>query len=85
MDGEYSLSLEAGSYKQDIFEAKGLLGNGYDWTKLAEAFIAAQMPELEKQLAFNPEANMFSVSSRNQKAIKMFAEKFKAACNGGIV
>jgi hypothetical protein len=81
---QYSLYLNAGSYKPELFEEKGLLGNGYDWTKLAETFIAKHMPELAGQLSFDPEADTFSVSSKNKKEIKLFAEAFKTACEDGI-
>ena len=75
---EYSVYLDAGSYMADWFQAQGLLGNGYDWTTLAQTFIRTDMPELEPLLTFSPEAGTFSVSSPNKKALRTFAETFKA-------
>jgi hypothetical protein len=76
----YNVYLDAGSYESELFEEKGLSGNGYDWTGLAEAFIAEHLPQLAGQLTFDSEAGTFSVSSKSKKAIKEFAEAFKAGC-----
>jgi hypothetical protein len=77
----YNVYLNVGSCKSKLFEGKGLLGNGYDWTKLAEDFIAEHLPKLAGQLMFDPEADTFSASSKSKKVIKEFAEAFKAACD----
>lgn len=83
LDDTYSVYLDAGSYKTELFEQKGLLGNGYDWTEMAESFIAQQMPELAGQFVFDPEADTFSVSATSKKTIKRFAEEFKDFCDNG--
>lgn len=81
----YSVYLDVDSYKTELFEKKGLLGNGYDWTEIAETFISKQMPKMAGQLTFDPEADTFSVSSMSKKAIKQFAEMFKEACDNDKV
>jgi hypothetical protein len=77
----YNVYLDTGSYKSELFEKRGLSGNSYDWTQLAETFIAEHLPKLAELLTFDPEAGTFSVSSKSKKAIKEFAEAFKAACD----
>ena len=61
-------------------EQRGLLGNGYDWEKIAQSFIATEMSEISEALSFDSEAGMFSVNSNNKAHLKRFAEAFKAAC-----
>ncbi|GHU03592.1 hypothetical protein FACS1894158_02330 [Betaproteobacteria bacterium] len=80
LDGVWSICLEGGDYKQDVMEQKGLLGNGYDWEKTAQSFIAVNMPEITEALSFDSEAGMFSVKSKNKAHLKRFAEAFKVAC-----
>jgi len=51
--------------KEHIFEEfreAGWCGNGYDWSAIAQVIVAEQMPDLEQDLEFDPEAGMFSVS-----------------------
>lgn len=81
----YSVYFDVDSYKPELFEKKALLGNGYDWTKIAEAFIKKQMPEMVGQFTFDSEADTFSVSSKSKKAIKQFAEAFKDACDNKTI
>ncbi|GHU65724.1 hypothetical protein AGMMS49983_13940 [Clostridia bacterium] len=83
LDGVWSICLDAGDYKQDMMKQKGLLGNGYDWEKIAQSFIEANMPEIFEALSFDSEAGMFSVQSKNKAHLKRFAEVFKAACERG--
>jgi hypothetical protein len=79
----FSVCLNAGEYKNEVFETRedeGFEGNGYDWTSLASVFIAERMPELEGVVKFDPEAGMFSAYSSDAEALKRFILSFKKAC-----
>ena len=70
-----SLMLEAG-YKEEIFITRvddGFEAGGYGWAALAEVFLNEKMPELKKDIRFDPEGSMFCVYSNNIEAITKFA------------
>lgn len=78
-----SLCLEAGVYKQELFETRedeGFLGNGYDWASLATVFLEEKMPELLESIEFDPEAGMFCAYSSDKADLQRFATAFKEAC-----
>jgi hypothetical protein len=46
-----------------VFEerkAEGWIGSGYDWTSVARVLLIEQLPDLESNISFDPEAGMFS-------------------------
>lgn len=81
-----SLILNAGSYRQHIFDeraADGFEGNGYDWGSLADVFLAEAMPELQGKIRPDPEAGMFCMYAKGPEAgdtMAAFARGFSAAC-----
>lgn len=75
-DKGYSISLEAGLFNQECFEKNNLLGNGYDWEKVAVTFIEMQMPEYSDSFTFDCEADTFSMQSSSKKKLKEFALAF---------
>jgi hypothetical protein len=83
LGGAWSITLEAGEYRQDAMERKGWLGNGHDWAAVARSFARERMPRLADKLTFDPEAGMFSVRCRNKPDLKKFGQAFKAACEDG--
>lgn len=79
--GRYTLNLDAGLLNGDCFAKNNMSGNGYDWEKVAYAFIARQshtQQELSsnKKFSFDCEADTFSMSSSSKKLLKEFAISF---------
>lgn len=79
----YSVCLNAGTYKPEIFEWRkdeGFEGNGYDWTSLAKVFVEEKKRNLSDDIKFDPEADMFCAYSSNPGSLKEFISEFKKAC-----
>lgn len=74
-----SIGLNCGTYLQELFEENKMLGNGYDWEKLAEVFLKDHS-DLSSAIQFDSEADMFCAYSRDEQALQQFARKFHAAC-----
>lgn len=74
--GRYTLFLDAGILHADSFAKSNLFGNGYDWEKIATAFIESHMPEIRKKVSFDCEADIFSMRSSSKKLLKEFALAF---------
>ncbi|MBY0009148.1 Imm51 family immunity protein [Paenibacillus typhae] len=82
-NGGMSVILVVGSYRQEVFAARadeGFEGNGYDWASLAAVFLEEQMPQLQEQIHFDPEADMFCAYSSDGAALQAFITGFKRAC-----
>lgn len=82
-NGGKSVILNAGSYKQELFDTRadeGFEGGGYDWGSLAAVFLEERMPELSGIIRFDPEADMFCAYSSDGEAVVAFATGFKQAC-----
>lgn len=75
-NGRYSFLLDAGMMNQECFEKYHLLGNGYDWEKVALAFMEKNMPDSKRTFQFDCEADTFSMQSSKKKALKEFALAF---------
>lgn len=81
--GNISFLLEAGIYKQELFETRAdeeFQGNGYDWCSLADVYLQEKLPELEGIVRFDPEADMFCAYASEKDALLRFAVGFKQAC-----
>ncbi|WP_288447762.1 immunity 51 family protein [uncultured Chryseobacterium sp.] len=79
----FSVGLDAGSYKQEIFDTRadeGFEGNGYDWASLADVFIQEKRPDLIDIIHFDPEAGMFCAYSSDLEKLKEFILNFKNTC-----
>ncbi len=74
--GRYTLSLDAGLLNGECFARNNMLGNGYDWEKVAAAFIEKQEIDAVKKCSFNCEADTFSMTSSSKKVLKEFAVSF---------
>lgn len=72
----YSLSLESGLLNDDCFAKNNMLGNGYDWEKVACAFLETHMPAFQNAFTFDCEADTFSMQSPTKKKLKEFALAF---------
>jgi hypothetical protein len=62
--------------KCHIFEeagGQGWLGNGYDWTSIADVVVKERLPELAHDLHFDSEAGMF-VALGSQEALRKLAQ-----------
>ncbi|MCL2421962.1 MAG: immunity 51 family protein [Defluviitaleaceae bacterium] len=73
-----------GDFKQEIFDQRaeeGALGNGYDWTVLAEVFIKEKMPEAAEVINFDPEADMFCAYASDAGILETFVVGFREMCN----
>lgn len=87
-DNSFSVCLEAGEYKQEIFDTRedeGFEGNGYDWTSLAQVYIEEKRPDLKKIIRFDPEAGMFCAYSSDGDKLKEFILSFKNICEDNVV
>ncbi|MCL9807532.1 immunity 51 family protein [Flavobacterium amniphilum] len=79
----FSVCLNVGYYKQELFEKReeeGFDGNGYDWASLAKVFLEEQKPEFIDVIKFDPEGSMFCAYSSNKEALQDFIIAFKNAC-----
>lgn len=54
-DDEMSLRFNVFQEK----ESEGWLGNGYDWTSIAQVVLDEKIPDLKDKVEFDPEAGMF--------------------------
>lgn len=79
-----SVCLNVGDrYLQELFDTRadeGFIGNGYDWGSLAQVFLDEQCLDLQKKIAFDPEADMFCAYSEDKGALVDFIVRFKKAC-----
>ncbi|OWR31407.1 hypothetical protein CDO73_06665 [Saccharibacillus sp. O23] len=81
--GKASVILNAGMYKNEVFEERadeGFEGGGYDWASLAAVFLQEKMPHLVGRVKFDPEADMFAAYSDDPEALELFVYAFKDAC-----
>jgi len=86
--GQATLCLSAGRYLPELFDSRageGFVGNGYDWTSLAQVFLDERMPNLTGLVLFDPEAGMFTAYSDNREALRRFALAFKDACEDDML
>ena len=74
--GKYTLSLDAGLLNSDCFAENNMLGNGYDWEKVASEFMKKQGIHAEKKFSFDCEADTFSMTSSSKKMLKEFSISF---------
>ena len=74
--GSYTLYLDADILNQEIFEQNNLLGNGYDWEKVAFLFLEKYMADIKTKFTFDCEADIFSMQYSTKKVLKEFALAF---------
>lgn len=74
--GSYTLSLEAGLLNCDCFAGNRMSGNGYDWERVASAFIEKQGIDAGKNFSFDCEADTFCMISSSKKMLKEFSVSF---------
>jgi hypothetical protein len=70
-------------YLQDVFatrEEEGFIGNGYDWSSLAQVFLDEICSDMQEKIHFDPEADMFCAYSKDKEALANFILQFKKAC-----
>lgn len=82
-ENSFSVCLEVGDYKTEIFqtrEEEGFEGNGYDWASLAKVFVEEKEPKFKKVVKFDPEGSMFCAYSSELETLKEFIISFKQAC-----
>lgn len=79
-----SVCLSVGhGYLQEVFDTRaeeGFIGNGYDWSSLAQIFLEEKCPDLEEKIRFDPEADMFCAYSNHVDALADFIIRLKKAC-----
>lgn len=78
-----SVCLNAGVYLQEVFDTRaedGFIGNGYDWSSLAQVFLDEKCSDLQEKPDFDPEADMFCAYSSDKDALAEFILRFKKAC-----
>lgn len=87
-NNSFSVCLNVGSYKQEIFEARadeGFEGNGYDWVSLAHVFLEEKRTDLNNSIRFDPEGSMFCAYSSDGEQLKDFILDFKKACEDEVL
>ena len=70
---EYSLFLDQSDFDRSIFRTRnkdGIFGNGYDYESLVRTFVEHKLPHLSRELFYDSENGMFSVSSYDKKVIE---------------
>lgn len=75
-----SVVLDANGYLQEVFDAQGFEGSGYDWEGLAKVFLDEECSDLSERIDFDSEAGMFCVFSEDTEALQEFICSFKEAC-----
>lgn len=78
-----SVCISAGGYLQEVFDTRaeeGFIGNGYDWSSLAQVFLNEKCADLKEKVNFDPEADMFCAYSKDKEALAEFIVRFKKAC-----
>lgn len=78
-DGRHGLHFTAFDDHYATFEAHGRVGNGYDWTGVAQYLVARRAPKSVKSLHFDAEAGMLSVTSKEKAAILALAAMLREA------
>lgn len=73
---KYTLSLDAGLLNGECFARNNMLGNGYDWAKVASTFIEKQGIDYGKKFNFDCEADTFTIYSSSKKLLKEFSISF---------
>ncbi|MDM1555185.1 immunity 51 family protein [Chryseobacterium indologenes] len=84
----FSVGLDVGGYKQEIFNARadeGFEGSGYDWGSLAQVFLDEKRPDLADGIRFDPEGGMFCAYSSEENKLKDFILDFKKACEDEVL
>ena len=77
--GCYTLYLDAGLLGNDSFAKHNMSGSGYDWEKVAAAFLDAHFSFLKGKVTFDCEADLFSMYSKTKKPLRDFALAFRNA------
>ena len=80
-DSDFFLFLDIGSFRQEWFAEKELLGNGYDWQQLFLYFVEASMPQMIGKFVCDSESGTFSISCTNKKHLKSLAIAFRNFCD----
>ena len=62
-----------------VFDEAGFDGGGYGWHGVVEALVKMRVPKLRRKLAYDPEASMFSVSSKDRDALRQVAGLIREA------
>lgn len=87
-NNSFSVCLDVGSYKQEIFDARadeGFEGSGYDWGSLAQVFLEEKRADLRDYIRFDPEGGMFCAYSNHGDQLKDFILDFKKACENNTM
>ena len=82
-DGASVCLTVGGRYLQEVFDTRaeeGFIGNGYDWSSLAQVFLDEKCSGVQEKIHFDPEADMFCAYSKDKDALADFALRFKKAC-----
>lgn len=78
-----SVCLTVAGYLQEVFDTRaeeGFIGNGYDWSSLAQVFLDEKCSDLQGKINFDSEAEMFCAYSNDKDALADFILRFRKAC-----
>lgn len=74
--------------KLHVFEERadeGWSGNGYDWNSIAQVVLSEQLPDLQDEISFDPEAGMFSAQGSRPVLERLGAAMSSAFQNDEIL
>src|SRR5215831_5144093 len=73
----YGLMLLVGPLQAE-FDARRLSGTGYTWQGVVESLVRMRCPQIEPELQYDPEADMFVVRSSDRGALESVAALIQA-------
>lgn len=74
IDGRASLSFPVPGSHIPVFQGAEREGNGYDWTQVVRVLVREHAPQIARKLRYDPEADTFSVSSKDDAAVRKVAD-----------
>ncbi len=80
-DGDFFLSFDDFNANDAglVFDEAGYDGGGYGWHAVVGALVEMRAPKLRRKLAYDPEASLFMVSSKDRDALRQVAGLIRAA------
>lgn len=81
LDGKFHLAFDDFDANDAglVFDEAGFDGGGYGWHGVVEALVGMRAPKIRRKLRYDPEAGMFSVSSKDRDALRQVAGLIREA------
>lgn len=80
--GNATVDLSVGEYRKEFFqkharEFESECGSGYDWELFAERYMKKCFPEMEKNIQYDSESDMFCIYSGQKEILAEFVRNLK--------